>query len=123
SSERAAPGPARYNRTMRQHSEAMRTGFALAALLSDDRELTLVHGAVSAELAAGVHAVLARAAALPRAERIAGLLDAVRPPLTRLPSSLSARMPALRASKLPRELARRARHDAPPVRAGYAPAP
>ncbi len=103
-------------------SAAKEAGFALAALLCDDRALAHSAPALPAEVAAR-----ARARLLPSdstrapAGLIAELLTEVRPPLTSWPRGLPPRLGALLASKLPRPLARELVAAAPHARGDYAP--
>jgi hypothetical protein len=99
----------------------MQAGFALAALLCNDRNLTHVRGAVSSELENAARAMLAHDPSEPRAERVRRLLEAVVPRLSNAITPLPPRLLALIASKLPRELARRQRWPLP--RSGFTPSP
>lgn len=105
---------------MRTWSPAKQAGFALAALVCDDRELTHAAAALGGSTPAEVRAWL-----LPsdvqgqRAQRIARILSLLRPALSHLPTHLPPRALALLAPKLPRPLAREALCAAPRAEPGY----
>lgn len=95
-------------------SSHKRAGFALAALLADDRELTQVRGRLPDPELTALRAQLDRAAQPSRSLLIAELISAVRPPLGRASLSLPLSLVLLLAPYLPRGLLRRRLRDAPP---------
>jgi hypothetical protein len=105
---------------------AKEAGFALAALLFDDRGLTHVRAALTAELERAARTRLTPrepGSASDKAALIAELLSAVRPALTSLPRSVPPRLSALLASKLPRALGRELVAAIPPAGPDFTPAP
>jgi len=108
---------------MNEWSHSKRAGFALAALLADDRELRHVVSAISPDLARATRALFEQPSLRDKTRLVAHLLSLVRPPLTRLPRELPARVAAAIAGKLPRSLARSVVAGAPLARAGFQLAP
>jgi hypothetical protein len=92
-------------------TRAMQEGFALAALLANDRELARVRGAISPALASEVVARLTG----DKTKLLRELLERVRPPLDLPPERLSPRA----ASLLSPHMARRTRADGATFRPGY----
>jgi len=93
-------------------------GFALAALLANDRSLSEVEDTLDPSTLAALRARLAPDE--PRARQLARLLECVRPPLLSL-AGLSPRMVALLAPRLPRTLARAYAAHAGAARPGFSP--
>ena len=98
---------------------AKTAGFALAALLADDRELTAVARQLSPELCALLTERMTQIPAESRekARVLRELVAALRPPPEL--SALPLRARALLAPHLPRELGRMYVQGAPQARAGY----
>ena len=101
-------------------SSAKDAGFALAAVLADDRELARIEGHVES----GVHARIRALATSPQLAKpvlIAQLLALLRPPLAVLSPLLPVRLRALLAPQLPRSEGRSVLAGAPLTRAGFEP--
>jgi len=108
---------------MNEWSHAKRAGFALAALLADDRELLHVAPAISPDMAREARALFEQPSLRDKTRLVAHLLSFVRPPLTALADQLPARLGAAIANKLPRSLARTLLAEAPLARPGFQLAP
>jgi hypothetical protein len=98
---------------------AQQDGFALAALLANDRSLQQVERALCDESAAQLRNRLAVLAAGERAQLVAQLLERVRPPLVELDRALPARLIALLAARLPRRSAALQQPARSSARAGF----
>jgi hypothetical protein len=95
-------------------------GFALAAMLADDRKFEQVRPFVDASF---VSSDAAPSAPVDRRSRIAALLRDLRPALTERSAGLPARLAVLIAPQLPRSVAACVLRDAPAQRSGFMPAP
>jgi hypothetical protein len=104
---------------MNEWSHSKRAGFALAALLADDRELGHVASAISPDLGREASVLLEQPSLRDKTRLVAHLLSFVRPPLTRLAVDLPTRLGAAIASKLPHALARSVIAAAPLARPGF----
>lgn len=89
----------------------MQDGFALAALLANDRELAAVRGAIPPALASEIVVRLTG----DKTKLLRELLERVRPPL----ATLSEQLPSRAAGLLAPHLLRRARVPVSPPRPGY----
>jgi len=120
---------ARYTVRMSEWSPHKRAGFALAALLNDDRSLSRVRAHVAEAEAARAETLLDPRSEPDKTRLVTHLLSLVRPALTQLPKALPVRLTAVLASKLPRSRAadpsrgERGASIARNTRDGYAPAP
>jgi hypothetical protein len=103
-------------------AEAKRAGFALAAVLANDRALLAVRSQLEPHQLAPIAALCARD---DKPALIASLLHAVRPQLSdtaHLQEALPPRLCAMLAQKLPRAAARALSASAPLARPSFAPA-
>lgn len=100
-------------------SPEKRAGFALAALLADDRELGQVSRGVSPAVIEHTRTLLELPSVRDKSRLVAHLLSLVRPPLTEVGDALPVRLTVAIVGKLPRTLARTVAATAPLVRAGF----
>ena len=103
-------------------TSATDAGFALAALLADDRELAQVQGRLEPEHLARIRTLTA-SPQLTRPVLIAQLLAHLRPRLSELAPTLPVRLRALLAAQLPHEERRDVLLGAPLARPGFEPEP
>lgn len=104
---------------MVEWSPEKRAGFALAALLADDRELGHVSRAVSPAVIEHTRTLFEQHSVRDKTPLIAHLLSLVRPPLTAVDRALPVRLSVAIVGKLPRTLARTLIAAAPLTRAGF----
>jgi hypothetical protein len=104
---------------MVEWSPEKRAGFALAALLADDRELGHVSRTVSPAVIEHTRALFELPSVRDKTRLVAHLLSLVRPPLTAVDSALPVRLAVAIVGKLPRTVARTLISAAPRLRTGF----